>query len=65
MPESKLIEAPSFTLDEANKVVNSNTGEPAEGIVVFGPQPTALPEESPITTMERWSEFRQHSTKNP
>jgi hypothetical protein len=49
-----------LTLDRDNKVINLDTNMVVQGIAVFGPRPTASPaEESPITAMQRWSEFRQ------
>jgi hypothetical protein len=60
MSESKAIEAPKLTLDRDNKAINLDTNMVVQGIAVFGPRPTASPaEESPITAMQRWSEFRQ------
>jgi hypothetical protein len=63
MSESKVIKAPRLILNKDNIVINLDTNKPAHGIAVFGSRSApALPaDESPITAMERWSEFRQSS----
>jgi hypothetical protein len=62
MSDSNLIKAPRYGLNEDKKVIDLDANTPVEGIAVFGERPAALPaEESPITAMKRWSEFRQSS----
>jgi hypothetical protein len=66
MSDSNLIKAPRYILNMERKVVNLDANTPVEGIAVFGERPAALlAEESPITAMRRWGDFRQSSSKKP
>ncbi len=67
MAETKLVKAPRFVLDKDRRVIDLNSRVPVEGIVVFDPRPVEFPgspaEESPLSAMKRWSEFRQSWAK--
>lgn len=59
-----LIAAPRLSLDIASNVVDLDTNQTLGGIVTFGARVTGVaPAESPITTMQRWSDARQGPAK--
>ncbi|MEI9984309.1 MAG: hypothetical protein WDN69_14525 [Aliidongia sp.] len=64
MSDATLVKAPKLVLDEDNKVVDGETGEPAHGIVVLNARVQgAEAVESPFTAMKRWGQFRQSLVK--
>jgi hypothetical protein len=55
---------PKLTLNKEREVVNAGSGVAVPGTVVFDARSTsAMTYESPISAMQRWSEFRQSRAK--
>lgn len=64
MSDATLAKAPKLALDAEQRVIDLDTGERVEGIVVLNAQvPRDEASESPYTTLRRWSEFRQALVK--
>ena len=64
MSDASVIKAPKLALDEHKQVIDRDTGERVEGIVVLNERaPSAAPTESPYRSVRRWGEFRQALVK--
>ncbi len=60
MPENALHmhDAPILVLDSDGQVRNKATGQLMDAVKLYGQPPASFPQESPVTTVTRWRDWR-------